>query len=106
MPPAIAWEVSRVLKVTTQAGATASLLHGEFCEYGIHMEWFQGTLFFMRGWEDMVNKLRLWKDDISSSSTSTSTASTSCYLSHLLHPAGHEVQAPWHDGGEVIMAAR
>jgi hypothetical protein len=57
--PAIGWEVSRVLKVMTQAGATVSLLHGEFCGYGIHMEWFQGTLFFMRGWEAMVNKLFL-----------------------------------------------
>jgi hypothetical protein len=62
--PAIAWEVSRVLKVTTQAGATMSLRHSEFCEYGVHMEWFEGTLFFMRGWEAMVNKLGLWKDDV------------------------------------------
>jgi hypothetical protein len=51
--------VSRVLKVTTQARATVSLLHGEFCGYDIQMEWFQGTLFFMRGWEAMVNKFFL-----------------------------------------------
>jgi hypothetical protein len=40
VPPAIAWEVSRVLKVTAQAGATIPLRHGEFCEYHIHMVWF------------------------------------------------------------------
>jgi hypothetical protein len=54
VPPVIAWEVSRVLKITSQAGATIPLHHGEFCEYRIHMEWFQGKLFFMRGWEAMV----------------------------------------------------
>jgi hypothetical protein len=37
IPPIIAWEVSRVLKVTAQAGATIPLHHGEFCEYRIHM---------------------------------------------------------------------
>jgi hypothetical protein len=76
VPPAIAWEVSRVLKVTAQAGATMPLRHGEFCMYRVHMEWYQGTLFFMRGWEAMVNKLKLWQTT-SSSSSSTSTASTS-----------------------------
>jgi hypothetical protein len=28
------------------------------------MEWFQSTLFFMRGWRDMVTRLGLWKDKI------------------------------------------
>jgi hypothetical protein len=51
MSPAIAWEVSRVLRVTTQADATVPLRHGEFCEYRVHMEWYQGKMFFMRGWE-------------------------------------------------------
>jgi hypothetical protein len=64
LPPAIAWEVSRVLKVTAQAGATMPLYHDEFCEYDIHMVWYQGTLFFMRGWEAMVNKLKLRQDDV------------------------------------------
>jgi hypothetical protein len=64
VPPAIAWEVSRVLKVTTRAGAIVPLRHGEFCEYGVHMEWFHGMLFFMQDWEAMVNKLWLLKDDI------------------------------------------
>jgi hypothetical protein len=64
VPPAIAWEVSRVLKITSQAGATILLWHDEFCEYRIHMEWFQGKLFFMRGWEAMVQRLTLWKDDV------------------------------------------
>jgi hypothetical protein len=54
VPSAIAWEVSRVLKVTAQAGASIPLRHGEFCKYRVHMEWFQGKLFFMRGWEAMV----------------------------------------------------
>jgi hypothetical protein len=40
VPPAIAWEVSRVLKVTAQAGATIPLRHSEFFKYRIHMEWF------------------------------------------------------------------
>jgi hypothetical protein len=40
VPPAIAWEVSRVLKVTAQAGATIPLRHSELCEYHIHMVWF------------------------------------------------------------------
>jgi hypothetical protein len=40
------------------------LRHGEFCEYGVQMEWFRGTLFFMRGWEDMVKRLGPRKDDI------------------------------------------
>jgi hypothetical protein len=40
VPPAIAWEVSRMLKITSQAGATIPLRHGEFCEYRVHMEWF------------------------------------------------------------------
>jgi hypothetical protein len=47
-----------------QAGATIPLRHCEFCEYRVHMGWFQGKLFFMRGWENMVNKLTLRKDDI------------------------------------------
>jgi hypothetical protein len=38
VPPAIAWEVSRVLKVTAQAGAMILLRHSEFCEYRVHME--------------------------------------------------------------------
>jgi hypothetical protein len=57
--PAIAWEVSRVLRVTAQADATVPLCHGEFCEYRVHMEWYQGKLFFMRGWEAMMSKLKL-----------------------------------------------
>jgi hypothetical protein len=32
VPPAIAREVSRTLKMTAQAGATIPLRHGEFCE--------------------------------------------------------------------------
>jgi hypothetical protein len=28
------------------------------------MEWFQGKLFFMRDWEDMVRRLTLRKDDV------------------------------------------
>jgi hypothetical protein len=64
VPPAIAWEVSRVLKVTAQAGATVPLRHDEFCEYRVHMEWYQGKLFFMRGWEAMVKKLKLRQDDV------------------------------------------
>jgi hypothetical protein len=40
VPPAIAWEVSRVLKVMAQAGATMPLLHDKFCEYRVHMEWY------------------------------------------------------------------
>jgi hypothetical protein len=64
VPPAIAWEVSRVLKITSQAGATIPLRHGEFCEYRVNIEWFQGKLFFMRGWEAMVKKLTLRKDDV------------------------------------------
>jgi hypothetical protein len=64
VPPAIAWEVSRVLKITSQVGATIPLRHGEFCEYRVHMEWFQGKLFFMRGWEAMVKRLTLQKDDV------------------------------------------
>jgi hypothetical protein len=56
VPPVIAWEVSRVLKFTAQAGATIPLRHGE---YRVHMEWFEGKLFFMRGWEAMVKKLTL-----------------------------------------------
>jgi hypothetical protein len=50
----MAWEVSRVLKITSQAGATIPLYHGEFCKYKVNMEWFQGKLFIMRGWEAMV----------------------------------------------------
>jgi hypothetical protein len=53
-----------VLNVTMQAGATVPLCQDEFCEYNVHMEWFQGMLFFMRGWEAMVKKLRLRKDGI------------------------------------------
>jgi hypothetical protein len=34
-----------VLKITSQAGATIPLHHGEFCEYTVNMEWFQGKLF-------------------------------------------------------------
>jgi hypothetical protein len=49
VPPAIAWEVSRMLKITAQEGASIPLCHGEFCEYRVHMEWFQGKLVFMRG---------------------------------------------------------
>jgi hypothetical protein len=49
MLPRIAWEVARVLKLTTQGAVSVPLRHGEFCEYGIRMEWFWGTLFFMRG---------------------------------------------------------
>jgi hypothetical protein len=49
IPPAIAWEVSRVLKITSQTGATIPLRHSEFYEYRVHMEWFQGKLFFMWG---------------------------------------------------------
>jgi hypothetical protein len=64
VPPAIAWEVSRVLKITSQAGATIPLCHGEFCEYRVNMEWFQGKVFFMRGWEAMVKKLTMRKDDV------------------------------------------
>jgi hypothetical protein len=64
VPPAIAWEVSRVLKITSQAGATIPLCHGEFCKYRVNMEWFQGKLFFMQGWEIMVKKLTLRKDDV------------------------------------------
>jgi hypothetical protein len=64
VPPAIAWEVSKVLKITSQAGATIPLCHDEFCEYRVHMEWFQGKLFFMRGWEAMVQRLTLQKDDV------------------------------------------
>jgi hypothetical protein len=64
VPHAIAWEVSRVLKFTAQAGAAILLRHGEFCEYRIHMEWFEDKLFFMRGWEAMVKKLTLRQDDI------------------------------------------
>jgi hypothetical protein len=56
--------VSRVLKITLQAGATIPLRHGEFCEYRIHMEWFQGKLFFIRGREAMVQRLILRKDDV------------------------------------------
>jgi hypothetical protein len=63
-PPAIAWEVSRVLKITSQAGATIPLRHGDFCEYRVNMEWFQGKPFFMWGWEAMVKKLTLRKDDV------------------------------------------
>jgi hypothetical protein len=48
-----------MLKVMAQAGATVPLHHGEFCEYRVHTEWYQGKLFFMRGWEAMVNKLKL-----------------------------------------------
>jgi hypothetical protein len=40
IPLAIAWEVSRVLKVTAQAGASIPLHHGEFCEYRVHMDSF------------------------------------------------------------------
>jgi hypothetical protein len=40
-----------MLKVTTQVDVSVLLLHGEFCEYGVKMEWFRGTLFFLRGWE-------------------------------------------------------
>jgi hypothetical protein len=29
-----------MLKITSQAGATIPLRHGEFCEYRVHMEWF------------------------------------------------------------------
>jgi hypothetical protein len=64
VPPAIAWEVSRVLKVTAQAGATILLRHDEFYKYRVHMEWFQGKLFFMRGSEAMVHRLTLRKDDV------------------------------------------
>jgi hypothetical protein len=53
-----------VLKVTAQAGATVSLRHDEFCEYRVHMEWYQGTMFFMRGWEAMLNKLKMRQDDV------------------------------------------
>jgi hypothetical protein len=56
--------VSRVLKVTAQAGDTIPLCHGEFYEYCVHMEWFEGKLFFMRGWEAMVKKLTLQQDDV------------------------------------------
>jgi hypothetical protein len=38
VPSAIAWEVSRMLKITAQAGATIPLRHDEFCEYRVHME--------------------------------------------------------------------
>jgi hypothetical protein len=40
------------------------LRHGEFCEYGVHMGWFEGTLFFMWDYEAMVQTLRLEKDNI------------------------------------------
>jgi hypothetical protein len=35
MPPAIAWKVSRVLKVMTQAPISVPLHHGKFYEYDI-----------------------------------------------------------------------
>jgi hypothetical protein len=56
--------VSRVLKVMMQAAISVPLCHGKFCEYDIWMEWFRGMLFFMRGWEAMVRRLGLEKDDI------------------------------------------
>jgi hypothetical protein len=40
IPPVIAWEVSKMLKITAQVGATIRLCHGKFCEYRVHMEWF------------------------------------------------------------------
>jgi hypothetical protein len=47
-----------------QAGATIPLRYSEFCEFRVHIERFQGKLFFMRGWEAMVQKLTLRKDDV------------------------------------------
>jgi hypothetical protein len=101
--PAIAWEVSRTLKITDQAGATIPLRHGEFCEYRVHMEWFQGKLFFMRGWEDMVNMLTMRKDYVRPRLRGRrELLPVDPDPSHVLRPAGDEVQAPWPDGGEVI----
>jgi hypothetical protein len=40
IPPTIAWEVARQLKITAQAGATIPLRHSAFYEYRVHMEWF------------------------------------------------------------------
>jgi hypothetical protein len=91
VPPAIAWEVSRVLKITSQAGATIPLRHGEFCEYRVHMEWFQGKLFFMWGWEAMVKRLTLRKDDVLVFELDVNWLPVHPDLSHLLRPAGDEV---------------
>jgi hypothetical protein len=41
--------VARQLKIMAQAGATIPLHHCAFYEYRVHMEWFQGKLFLMRG---------------------------------------------------------
>jgi hypothetical protein len=48
MSPRIAWEVAKQLKVMMQAPVSVPLRHCELCEYGVQMEWFQGTMFFMR----------------------------------------------------------
>jgi hypothetical protein len=64
VPPRIAWEVARQLKLTTQAPISVPLRHDEFYEYGVQMELFRGTLFFMGGWEDMAMRLGLRKNDI------------------------------------------
>lgn len=48
VPPRIALAVARQLKVTTHAPVSVPLRNDEFCKYAIQMEWFHGTLYFMR----------------------------------------------------------
>jgi hypothetical protein len=63
VPPGIALEVQGA--EGDDAGSyQRALRHGEFYEYNVQMEWFRGTLFFMRGWETMVQRLGMEKDDI------------------------------------------
>jgi hypothetical protein len=44
--------------VTRHTAVNVPLHHGKFCMYGVQMEWYEGALYFMRGWEAMVTRLR------------------------------------------------
>ncbi|KAM0910974.1 hypothetical protein ACQ4PT_013838 [Festuca glaucescens] len=64
LPPHIAPVVARQLKVTPHAAMSVPVQNGEFYEYAIHMEWFHGALYFMRGWMEYSKKMKLGEKDI------------------------------------------
>jgi hypothetical protein len=59
VPPRIAPEVTKQLKVTTLAPAIVALRNGDFCEYAVLMEWFHGAMYFMRCWNKYARTMKL-----------------------------------------------
>jgi hypothetical protein len=59
VPPRIAPEVTKQLKVTTLAPAIVALRNCDFCEYAVLMEWFHGAMYFMRCWNKYARTMKL-----------------------------------------------